>query len=78
MHTQSPKIIHRDLTPYNILVKIDRYLYKKYVIKIADLGLACLNKCKDQKHTQTEEILAMGHQKHSMDLIMTRELIFTI
>ena len=50
LHTREPPIIHRDLTPYNILIKINNH--NKCIVKIADLGLACLHKYKDQNHTE--------------------------
>ena len=50
MHSQKPSIIHRDLNPYNILLKINNE--NNSVIKIADMGLAVLHKYKDQSHTE--------------------------
>ena len=50
LHSQNPSIIHRDLNPYNILLKINKK--NNSVIKIADMGLVCLHKYKNQSHTQ--------------------------
>ena len=53
LHTRVPSIIHRDLTPYNILIKMNKDEYNNYgIVKIADLGLACLHKYKGQQHTE--------------------------
>ena len=39
LHTHNPPVIHRDIKPQNILIKIDAAT-KKIVVKIADFGLS--------------------------------------
>jgi hypothetical protein len=48
LHKQIPPIIHRDLCPDNILVKVDKN--DKVVVRIADFGLATLHKYAHQSH----------------------------
>ena len=39
LHTHNPPVIHRDIKPQNILIKIDSET-QKFVVKIADFGLS--------------------------------------
>jgi serine/threonine protein kinase len=43
LHKQNPQIIHRDLCPDNILLKLETN--DEIVVKIADFGLVTLQKC---------------------------------
>ena len=56
LHKQNKPIIHRDLNPLNIMLKIEKN--SKSIVKIADLGLAKLHEL-NKKHTQDR-----GHIKY--------------
>jgi serine/threonine protein kinase len=49
LHNQDPRIIHRDLNPYNILVTNSN---EGRYVKIADFGLMALHRFEDQSHTK--------------------------
>jgi serine/threonine protein kinase len=49
LHSQNPPIIHRDLNPYNILIKLQTHI--KNIVKIADFGLSTIHRRLDQEHS---------------------------
>jgi serine/threonine protein kinase len=51
LHKQQPPLIHRDLKPDNILLKIENNINNRFV-KIADFGLLAIHKYAEQSHTQ--------------------------
>jgi RCC1 and BTB domain-containing protein len=48
LHKHKPQIIHRDLRPDNILLKLEKN--DKLVVKIADFGLVTIHNCAEQLH----------------------------
>ncbi len=48
LHKQNPPIIHRDLCPDNILIKLKEN--NEVVLKIADFGLVTIHKYAEQLH----------------------------
>jgi WNK lysine deficient protein kinase len=48
LHKQNPQIIHRDLCPDNILLKLEEN--DRFVVKIADFGLVTIHKYAEQRH----------------------------
>jgi serine/threonine protein kinase len=57
-------IIHRDLNPYNILVKMDEK--NNRFIKIGDLGLIAIHKFAQQSHTKDR-----GHIRFAAPEVLT-------
>jgi serine/threonine protein kinase len=51
LHKQQPPLIHRDLKPDNILLKIENNINNRFV-KIADFGLLAIHKYAEQSHSQ--------------------------
>jgi alpha-tubulin suppressor-like RCC1 family protein len=57
LHKQNPPIIHRDLCPDNVLVKLENN--DKVFVKIADFGLVTIHKFAEQLHEQD-----VGHVRY--------------
>lgn len=55
LHKQSKPIIHRDLRPDNIMLKIDEN--GKNIVKIADIGLVKLHEYGHQSHTSDRGLI---------------------
>jgi serine/threonine protein kinase len=57
------QIIHRDLNPYNIMIKMNSE--NKRFIKICDLGLIAIHKFAQQSHTQDR-----GHIRYAVPEVL--------